>query len=269
MKHYVHAELLNRPVKIVLVGGGGNGSRVLEHLICLHKAMVAKGHPFGLDVLLIDHDTVSEANIGRQAFYPCDVGSYKALTLINRANMALGDTGWDAGIERLTPESTALRDADIVIGAVDNRAARHAIVTCLQQSYSDRVYYLDLGNKSGTGQVVLGEIPCKKKGCDSPWLLPHVGELFPELVNPLLDTDDDDTPSCSLAEALERQSLFVNPAVSLWAGNLLWQLFTVGEIENHGCFVNVDSMTVLPLEIDQQTWARYGVQRHLEHVSSS
>lgn len=264
MKHYIKPNLLSKPVKIVLVGAGGNGSRVLEHLICLHKAMVAKGHPYGLDVLLIDADTVSEANIGRQAFYPCDVGSFKALTLVNRANMALGDTVWDAKVERLTPESSALADADIVIGAVDNRSARHAIVSCLANSRSGRAYYLDLGNKSGTGQVVLGEVVSKHESCIDQWLLPHVGDLFPELVNPDLDTAADDTPSCSLAEALEHQSLFVNPAVALWAGNLLWQLFTVGEIESHGCFVNVDFMTVLPIAIEHETWSRYGVKRQTE-----
>ncbi|MDO8279814.1 MAG: thiamine biosynthesis protein ThiF, partial [Burkholderiaceae bacterium] len=47
----------------------------------------------------------------------------------------------------------------------------------------------------------------------------------------------------------------------LFASTLLWQLFTTGEIENHGAFVNLDNLTVMPLAVDPQTWARFGVAR--------
>jgi PRTRC genetic system ThiF family protein len=261
MKHYLHKQLLTKPVNIVLVGGGGTGSRMLEHLVCLHRAMRALGHPHGLQVTLVDCDVVSQANVGRQAFYPCDVGSYKAYTLINRANMALGDTRWNASVVKLTTQSTGFQDVDMVIGAVDNRSARLAMLRCLERTGSGCRYYLDMGNRAADGQVILGEVTSSKRKTDDVWRLPHVGEMWPELINPKLDKVEDDLPSCSLAEALEKQSLYINPAVSLFAANLLWQLFTKGSIDSCGAFVNMDYMTVAPIAIDHDMWARFGVHR--------
>lgn len=262
MKHSLHRELATRAVKVVLVGAGGTGSRMLEHLMCLHRAMLALGHPAGLHVTLIDDDVVSTANIGRQAFYACDVGSYKASTLINRANMAMEfSLPWDARVERLTTKSNVFQSCDIAIGAVDNRAARLAILRGLENTSWGIRYYLDLGNRASDGQVVLGEVTCRSQKGDLKNRLPHIGELFPELIDKAKDKEDDGIPSCSLAEALEKQSLFINPAVSLFASNLLWQLFTVGEIEHHGAFVNLERMSVMPMAIDLEVWERFGVRR--------
>ena len=235
---------------------------MLEHLVCLHRAMLALGHPHGLHVTLVDMDRVSEANVGRQAFYSCDIGQYKSLTLVNRANMALGNTMWEASVQKLTTASTGFGDVDLVIGAVDNRAARLAMLRCLERTSGGTRYYLDLGNRAGDGQVVLGEVTSDKRKTDDVWRLPHVGELFPELIDKKLDKVEDDLPSCSLAEALEKQSLFINPGVCLFASNLLWQLFTKGELTNHGAFINLDYMSVMPIAIDHDTWARFGVNRN-------
>jgi PRTRC genetic system ThiF family protein len=262
MKHYLHSELVGRKIKVLLVGAGGTGSRMLESLMNLHRAMLALGHPEGLHVTLLDDDRVSAANVGRQAFYACDVGSYKSITLVNRANMAMEfSTPWSAAVGRLNTSSQGLGNYDLVIGAVDNRAARLAILRCLERTIWGKRYWLDLGNRSADGQVVLGEVTPSKAKKDDQWRLPHVGELFPELIDAARDSLEDDTPSCSLAQALEKQSLFINPAVSLCASNLLWQLFTKGEIEHHGAFVNLDQMTMMPMAIDHEVWARFGVKR--------
>lgn len=262
MKHYLPSEMATRQIRIVLVGAGGTGSRMLENLMNLHRAMVALGHPQGLHVTLIDDDRVSVANVGRQAFYACDVGSYKAMTLINRANMAMGGLAhWDAVVGRVTPESK-LGDCHMVIGAVDNRSARLAILRSLETTaYGSPKYWLDIGNSQSSGQAVLGQVTGSRRKTDDQWRLPHVGEMFPELIDSVRDSQEDDTPSCSLAEALEKQSLFINPAVSLFASNLLWQLFTKGEIEHHGAYVNLDRMSVMPMAIDKEVWARFGIIR--------
>ena len=58
---------------------------------------------------------------------------------------------------------------------------------------------------------MLGQ-PAQNKRWRANYLrLPTVAELFPEII----DTRgrEDNAPSCSLAEALERQELFVNQAV--------------------------------------------------------
>lgn len=261
MKHKVHPELITNPINVVVVGAGGTGSRVIEGLACLHRAIKAKGHPFGLQVTVIDPDTVSEANVGRQAFYPCDVGHSKAHTLVNRVNMALnGEAIWNASATMLTAE-TGLYAAHIVIGAVDNRKARLSILRALENAGGGNRYWLDLGNRVADGQVVLGEVTSRKRKTDDPERLPHAGELYPELIDPSLE-DLDDAPSCSLAEALEKQALFINPAVCVQAMNLLWLLLTKGELEYHGAFINLEFGTVLPLRVDPAQWARFGVVRN-------
>lgn len=259
LQHRLPAKLLTKRVEILLVGAGGTGSRILEKLVCLHRALIAKGHPQGLMVTIVDPNTVSAANIGRQAFYPGDIGCYKADVLVNRANMALGDVRWKSTIARLDTRA-GLEPFDLVIGAVDNRAARLAILRGLENCMSGSRYWLDTGNRSNDGQVVLGEVPSRKRQTDHKGRLPHIGELYPGLIDPAAE-DPDEGPSCSLAEALEKQSLYINSAVSDFAMNILWNLFTDGQIDTHGAFINLKRMMVTPLRADPSVWERFGVKR--------
>lgn len=249
----IPSKWLTRPVKVLLVGAGGTGSRVLEQLLCLHRAIVAKGHPHGLHVTVMDMDRVSPSNIGRQAFYPSDIGTFKSHTLVNRVNMALdGTTSWEASTKMLSAD-TRLSDVDLVIGAVDNRLARRSIFEALTKGSG--AFWLDFGNRANDGQVVLGQVPAR--GDKKKARLPHIGDLYPELLDPDAEQDDD-TPSCSLAEALEKQSLYVNQAVSVQGMNILWNFFTKGEITVHGAFINLEHSMVTPLRVDPEQWARFG-----------
>ena len=259
LQHRLPAKLLTKRVEVLLVGAGGTGSRILEKLVCLHRALIAKGHPQGLMVTVVDPDTVSAANIGRQAFYPGDIGCYKADVLVNRANMALGDVRWKSEVAKLDTRA-GLEPFDLVIGAVDNRSARLAILRGLENCMSGSRYWLDTGNRSNDGQVVLGEVPSRKRQTDGKARLPHIGELYPQLIDPAAE-DPDEGPSCSLAEALEKQSLYINSAVSDFAMNILWNLFTDGQIDTHGAFINLKRMMVTPLRADPSVWARFGVTR--------
>lgn len=87
--------------------------------------------------------------------------------------------------------------------------------------------------------------------------LPTVVELFPELASA---GPEDDTPSCSLAQALERQHLFVNQAVVTPALQLLWQIFRVGRLTWHGAFVDLESGRTTPLPVDPKAWKRFGYE---------
>lgn len=86
-----------------------------------------------------------------------------------------------------------------------------------------------------------------------PERLRPVLELFPELMK---RKKEDNAPSCSLAEALERQHLFVNQAVVTAALQILWQLFRFGVITWHGAFLNLNTGRTTPLPVDPDTWAR-------------
>lgn len=249
--HKIQSALLTRAVKIHLVGVGGTGSALLPRLMQLHFAMLALGHPAGLHVVAFDNDTVSESNIGRQGFFPCDVGQNKAMLLINRLNMAWG-TSWD-GIPNRIKKSDRIQ-TDIMIGCVDTRKARAAILGSISES--SHTYYVDSGNAENSGQVVIGEIG-NKSIMNNPDRLPSVADLFPEMVNPELDSKDD-RPSCSVAESLKKQSLVINTAMATEVFNILWTLLRTGTLNYSGKFINLDSGTGTPIRMDTDVWARMG-----------
>lgn len=250
--HYLDPRLLQRAVKVVVIGAGGSGSHVAAHLAVLHQSMLDLGHPAGLTCTLIDDDTVSEANVGRARFYQADVGQSKAFVLANRINACHGQS-FRAVHGRVTPSSKGaqvLDDADIVIGCVDTRSSRRAIHRALHGRRTGRsCYFLDLGNGSHDGQVILGEVG---GGNDR---LPCVTELFPEMLDPLLDPTDDG-PSCSRAEALSKQSAFVNANAALHAVSMLSVLFSTGQLDHCGVFFNLQSGRVSTMPCDPAAWSR-------------
>ena len=70
IEHALPKSLCRRgqPLRVLIVGAGGNGSAVLLGLPYLHQAMKVWGHAGGLHVMLVDGDLVSETNCVRQPF---------------------------------------------------------------------------------------------------------------------------------------------------------------------------------------------------------
>ena len=106
-------------------------------------------------------------------------------------------------------------------------------------------YWMDLGNRAGDGQFIIG-CPQRdnRQNCRR---LPTVLEYFPEIADESLP--DDDSPSCSVAEALERQSLFVNRVVASHALALLFDLIGRGSIGHAGAFINLTSGQCVPIPL--------------------
>ncbi|WP_321794804.1 PRTRC system ThiF family protein [Caballeronia sp. J97] len=255
LRHPLPACMVERAWRVIVVGAGGTGSAVLPSLARLHHAMLELGHEGGIECTVYDDDRVSPTNVGRQGFYPNDVGEYKASLLVNRLNMLMG-TNWRAETTRFT-QSVSCYNVDLVIGCVDTRAARRAIVDATK---SCNLYYLDCGNDTDRGQVVIGQAEpagFQKVKKANPERLPHVGQLFPELVDPSFDAKDE-TPSCSMSEALRKQSLVINQAIAVQAFNLLWTMFRTGTIPFSGVFVNLKTGRTNPIPLDPAAWARFG-----------
>jgi PRTRC genetic system ThiF family protein len=104
---------------------------------------------------------------------------------------------------------------------------------------------MDLGNRASDGQYLIGSPEhCSNKHRHR---LPTVLEYFPELADENLP--DDDAPSCSVAEALERQSLFVNRVVASHALALLFDLLGRGSIGHAGAFLNLASGQAVPIPL--------------------
>lgn len=250
MRHYLPTELTQDRVRVALVGAGGSGSHMVANLAVLHQTMLDLGHPGGLHLTVFDDDTVSQANVGRSLFYECDVGLNKAIVAAQRVNMCYG-LDFDARPRRFDG-GTQGRFA-LVVGCVDSRAGRRAIWKALTGDGGG--YWLDLGNDADDGQVILGCVAPSWRRDVVP--LPCVMDLFPEMRDAKKDPRDPG-PSCSRAEALRRQSAFVNKQAALHAVTLLGSLFRDGYIDHHGMFFNVRTGRSTPLACDPATWARFG-----------
>lgn len=254
--HTLHPKLARRrydPIRVLVAGAGGNGSKVaigLRHLSAALEALHGPHHR--LHVTIADGDTIEHHNLVRQAFYPSDLGQNKATVLANRINLSSGTT-WDALPRHLTSEDVVRLRPDIVIACVDNRQARRVIHEGADSPRSGVTYTLDLGNTATSGQVILG-VPKHAHDRSAGPRLPTAPELHPELVDTSMP--EDDTPSCSTLESLDKQDLYVNDTLATHALNLLWQLFRYRQIGHHGIYVDTRSSLSTPLPVDPKNWQR-------------
>lgn len=248
-KHYVAEWIINPPheISVAVIGCGGTGSQVLTSLGRMNYALKQLGHP-GMRLIAYDGDIVTEANCGRQLFSEQEIGHNKAEVLVTKLNMFFG-TQWDCVQGMYDMNSPT---ANIIISCVDTVKARKMIAARLREESmytEDRVYYwLDFGNTMDSGQVVLGTAgriikqPKGKRSCVGK--LPSVNELFD------LKTlkDKNSGPSCSLAQALTKQDLFINSCLAQAGMALMWKLFK-GVIDVHGAYINLDTMKMNPIKI--------------------
>jgi PRTRC genetic system ThiF family protein len=243
-----------QPLRMLIVGAGGNGSAMLLGLPYLHQAMKVWGHAGGIDVMLADGDLVSKANCVRQPFASADVGLNKAVVLINRVNLFWG-LRWQAHPEHFHKDSlrTSSAGPHLIIGCVDTRAARQAIWSAVTRANDRTVYWLDLGNNASSGQYVLGQ-PLNAANHRRAARLRTVAELYPEIVD--AEAGEDPLPSCSAAEALVRQEPFINQVLATSAMAMLARLFRYGVLAHHGAFYNAETGRMAALPVDPRMWER-------------
>ena len=260
--HFVDNVLLNptNPISVNLIGAGGTGSQVLTALARINHALTELNHA-GLSVRFWDDDVIMEANLGRQLFAESELGLHKSVALINRTNRFFG-TDWKAETQKFEkdylnnlPENAT---ASIYISCVDSVKSRFEIAEILNELKIDKGYYrnqskywMDFGNSQFTGQVLLSTVgnirqPNSEK-FETVENLPFVTEEFGELL--IQSETEDDTPSCSLAEALEKQDLFINSTLAQMGSSLLWNLFRNGLTQNRGFFLNLKNFQSQPIKL--------------------
>ena len=252
-----------QPLRVLIIGAGGNGSAMLLGLPYLHQAMKVWGHAGGIHVMLADGDLVSKTNCIRQPFASADVGLNKAVVLINRVNLFWG-LRWQARPEHFHKDSLRSNSAGphLIIGCVDTRAARQAILSAVTRANDSTVYWLDLGNNASSGQYVLGQ-PLNAANHRSAVRLRTVAELYPEISD--TEAGEDPLPSCSAAEALERQEPFINQVLATSALAMLARLFRYGTLTHHGAFYNASTGRTSVLGVDPDLWKK--IQRRTHRTS--
>lgn len=259
--HFTHPYLLQptNPVAINVIGAGGTGSQMLSALVRMHHALLTLGHP-GLFIQLFDDDKVTAANLGRQLFATCDIGQFKSVVLVNRVNRFFGSAfkaipvRYNKNNLHKLPQQGA---ANITITCVDTVPARFEIAEILrgmaghkEQNPYTPLYWLDIGNSQHTGQVILsttGQVPQPGSKKFTPVdVLPFVTDQYKTLLEQAIE---DTTPSCSLAEALTKQDLYINSTLAGIAASLLWSLFREGMTVHRGCFLHLKDFRMQPLPV--------------------
>jgi len=248
--HFTNTYLLNpvHRITVDLIGAGGNGSQMLSCLARIDYSLRKLGRT-GLYVTVYDNDNVDEPNIGRQLFTACDIGKNKAECLVTRFNRIYGND-WKACADKYRQCTRA----NIIISCVDNVQTRIDIgKSLMKKSHGIKencnYYWMDLGNGQTSGQCVIGtgvtENQPRLSGYQSIKCMKNITDIFDLTV-----VDEADSgPSCSLAEALVKQDLFINSALVQSAASLLWHLLNDGVATCNGFYLNIDSMRMVPIPL--------------------
>ena len=260
--HFTDNALINptNPITVNLIGAGGTGSQVLTALARMNHALTELNHA-GLSLRLWDNDMITEANLGRQLFAESELGLHKSVALINRTNRFFG-TNWKAETQKFEKDDFGkLKNnmkSEIYISSVDNVKSRFDIAEILNELKMDKSYYrnqckywMDFGNSQFTGQVLLSTIGNIKQPNSDKYEtvenLPFITEEFGDLLK--VSELEDNTPSCSLAEALEKQDLFINSTLAQMGSSLLWSLFRNALTKNRGFFLNLKNFQSQPIKL--------------------
>lgn len=212
-------------VRITLVGCGGNGSHLATGLATLALKFQAQSIPCA--IRFIDPDHVALKNVGRQLFAEGEVGHPKARVLSERLNvayeLAIAHTVRPVIANDLHVQPGAL---NIVVGAVDNAAARAEIAKAVNES-SSHLWWLDCGNERHSGQIALGNEINPKRLVSTLGLIdrlpaPHV--VYPDLIStkrPRARRADGRGQSCAELVDTGEQGLMLNRLMAAWALTML------------------------------------------------
>jgi molybdopterin/thiamine biosynthesis adenylyltransferase len=240
---------LDKPVKIIMLGGGGTGGHIAPHLYRLLHTLDRQ-----VEVIIADGDIVEEKNLVRQNFISADLGRNKAQVLAERYSSAFGmeahyipdfiECG-DKLFELIRPHtylsspysSQRLEGLVILIGAVDNNRSRQLCHQVFNKA--DNLIYIDSGNGEYTGQVVCG---IRRKG--RTYYKP-IGVVYPDIFD---DTDKFPTElSCAEAAVSAPQSIVANLMAATAVISYLYNILVLGNIETRSVTFSTKTVNLKPI----------------------
>ncbi len=248
----------DRPLQITVVGVGGTGGYVVQGL----ARLLTHYRRGDVTVTVIDGDTVEAKNVGRQLFAPADVGRNKAIALTTRFNAAFGlqmvavpamiDTS-TSSFYRAVPSGLV---ANIVVGCVDNAAARRAIMTILQSRAA--CLWIDSGNHEWGGQVLTGTTTAMERRITPG--IPIIAHLpAPSLLEPSLLDDPVvavEPADCATALVDNRQAMMVNQMMATIVCHQLDCLLRTRQLTTYETTVDLQSLSMRSTPITLNNLAR-------------
>lgn len=261
---------------VAVVGCGGTGARVFP-------ALIKMLHPEDV-VFAIDHDIVEARNVARQHFSRLDIGKYKAQVMEERYHSPDGEGPQVMALTRKVDDQHDIsnllmgamndfRSTVVILGCVDNIEARMMMRDIAEYLRASRIrhVYLDAGNETRTGQVLLASAARYQLTADS-FLLTNPGmrkvsvadrmvhlkgtgafpDLFPPRdVKPEASANPDAGEGC--AHRIDLQTVTVNQLAATAMCNLLMPFIYPGvSLRNMGVtFSTYNTMgPVLPKTVD-------------------
>ena len=226
------------PIKVLLVGVGGTGSHLAVELINL-SFILEELDRYPLDITLADGDKVESHNVGRQKFYPCDIGLNKAEVMTTRINRSF-NCGMNYYDKMITKKYLEENKFNIIISAVDNVRTRRIINNHCKKNnnwnnYVRVHYWIDCGNSEKSGQIIMGaygEVG-KKNG-----YLPSIIDLHPKI------KDKNNEPSCSMRASILKQGFMINKWTAIMAMEMLSSLLLDFAIDYNQVYFNLEEMNI-------------------------
>ncbi len=244
--------------KIVVVGCGGTGSLVSEGLCRLLGDNQ-------IQLLLIDHDKVEPHNLRRQNFFTGDVGKFKSQVLAERLARQYGRqilySVYPYDHELVGKESGSMlyerAIQGLIIGCVDNAAARREIANTLQWGN----WWIDAGNGENSGQVLIGNarsLEQLKSTFDRPngtvRDLPVPSIQLPSLLAPPTKRAKKRV-DCAESVETEEQSPIINQAMAMLVLEFIQQLIK-GTLQWMGAYIDLGAGTLQTVPADPVVVAR-------------
>ena len=252
-----------REATVVLVGCGGTGGFLAE-AVC--RLLIGRS----AELYLVDPDRVEPQNVARQTFDRTDIGRFKAEVLAERLarcfSREIGYSVLPYDRELHAQVFGARRSRlSLLIGCVDNAAARRAIAATLDQPTwssgfqrpSRSIYWLDCGNGRNSGQVLLGNAtrPEGLRGAFAPDRGLCRALPAPSLQRPdLLEAPPEPRPACAEAVAQLDQGPTVNQFVAAIAAGYVEQLLA-GTCTWQASYFDLDDGTLRCVPADPKTVA--------------
>ena len=215
---------------ISVYGCGGTGSHVLNGLARIDHALKTMGKK-RFHVIAYDPDSVEDYNVGRQAFYPADVGQNKAKVLCDRINLYY-HTRW-RGVANKAPSSDKV---DLFISCVDTIKSREAIA---KSWHKKGTYMIDCGNARASGQVLIGQFDGE---------LPNIYTEHEDLI---YGEEPEDDVGCK--DQYFREDIFINSTVAQHACNFVWNLVRWGKVKHGGTFLDLDQGIANSIKIEKES----------------
>jgi len=255
--HILHSNIVNpqNPISMNVIGSGGTGSHFVKAVSVVNYAMNQLGHA-GFDLTLFDHDIVEVPNIGRTIFNLNHVGMNKAVCVINEVNRERG-TSWKAVPKRF--ELSSRKPANITVTCVDSVKARFEISGILAKQAKDHpigvrntpLYWMDFGNSRYTGQFIISTLSDIKQPSSKTFRtvkkLKTVTDEFADLL--LSSEQNDDSASCSFAEADAKQDVLINLVLANMGASIFKKMLTLGMLTHRGMFLNLETLRTEPIPL--------------------